>query len=195
MRVAEIIRKTAETDIALSINVDGTGKSQIETGCGFLDHMLTLFSKHGKFDLSVKCVGDVNVDYHHTVEDVGICLGQAFKKALNDKRGIYRYGDSTIPMDEALILSAIDLSGRATLCYGLKVPAKRLKDFETELIEEFFLAFVRSLEATVHLVQLAGKNKHHVLECAFKSFARSMRKACEIDQRCANDVPSSKGVL
>lgn len=195
MRTAEINRKTAETDIKLSLNVDGTGKYQIQTGCGFLDHMLTLFSKHGKFDLTVKCVGDVEVDFHHTVEDVGICLGEAFKKALGDKRGIFRYGDSAIPMDETLILSAVDLSGRSTLCYGLKVPAKRLKDFETELIEEFFLAFTRSLEATLHFVQLSGRNSHHVLEGAFKSFARSMRKACEIDSKSIGEVPSSKGVL
>ena len=195
MRNAEIIRKTAETDIKLKLEIDGTGKYIINTGCGFLDHMLTLFAKHGKFDLEVFCDGDVNVDFHHTVEDVGICLGEAFKKALNDKRGIFRYGDCTLPMDEALILTALDLSGRAYLSYGLTVPAKRLANFETELIEEFFLAFIRSAEMTLHIKQLAGKNSHHIIEGAFKSFARSMRKACEIDMRNPSEVPSSKGVL
>lgn len=195
MRYSEINRKTAETDIKLSLNVDGTGKNDVQTGCGFLDHMLTLFAKHGKFDLTVNCVGDVQVDFHHTVEDVGICLGEAFKKALGDKKGIYRYGDCTLPMDEALILTALDLSGRAYLSYGLNVPAKRLANFETELIEEFFLAFIRSAEMTLHIKQFAGKNSHHILEGAFKSFARSMRKACEIDMRNPNEIPSSKGVL
>ncbi len=195
MRNAEIIRKTAETDINLFLEIDGTGKNEIDTGCGFLDHMLTLFSKHGKFDLTVKCIGDVQVDFHHTVEDVGICLGEAFNKALSDKRGIYRYGDCILPMDEALVLTALDLSGRAYLSYGLTVPAKRLANFETELIEEFFLAFIRSAEMTLHIKQFAGKNSHHILEGAFKSFARSMRKACEIDTRSPNEVPSSKGVL
>ena len=195
MRIAQIKRKTAETDVELTLNVDGTGKYEIQTGCGFFDHMLCLFAKHGKFDLTIKCVGDVDVDYHHTVEDVGICLGEAFKKALGDKRGIFRYGSATIPMDETLILTSLDLSGRAMLCYGLKTSAKRLKDFETELIEEFFVAFVRSAEITLHVVQLAGRNTHHILEGAFKSFAKSMRFACEIDQRNPNEIPSSKGVL
>ena len=195
MRTAEIKRKTAETDIELSLIIDGTGKSNIATGCGFLDHMLTLFAKHGKFDLTVKCVGDVEVDFHHTVEDVGICLGDAIKQALGDKKGIYRYGDCTLPMDESLILTALDLSGRTGLYYDVKVPAKRLGNFETELIEEFFLALTRSSEMTLHIRQLAGRNSHHILEGAFKSFARSMRKACEIDPRCPNEVPSSKGVL
>ena len=195
MRKAQIYRKTAETDIELALFVDGTGKAEIDTGCGFLDHMLTLFAKHGKFDLTVRCVGDVNVDFHHTVEDVGICLGDAFKKALGDKKGIYRYGDCTLPMDESLILTALDLSGRTGLYYNLTVPAKRLGNFETELIEEFFLAFTRSAEMTIHIRQLAGRNSHHILEGAFKSFAKSMRKACEIDPRNPNEIPSSKGVL
>lgn len=195
MRTAKIIRKTAETDIQLELFIDGTGKSEIDTGCGFLDHMLTLFAKHGKFDLTVKCVGDINVDFHHTVEDVGICLGDAFKKALGDKKGIFRYGNCILPMDESLILTALDLSGRTGLYYELKVPAKRLGNFETELIEEFFLALTRSSEMTLHVRALAGRNSHHILEGAFKSFARSMRQACEIDPRCPNEVPSSKGVL
>lgn len=195
MRTAEIKRKTAETDINLFINIDGTGIAQINTGCGFLDHMLTLLSKHGKFDLTVTCNGDTYVDYHHTVEDVGICIGEALKNALGDKKGINRYGDCTLVMDESLILTSLDLSGRTFLKYGLKVPAKRLKDFETELIEEFFLGLTRSANMTLHIVQLAGANTHHIIEGAFKSFARSLRKACEIDPKAPNEVPSSKGVL
>lgn len=195
MRKAEINRKTAETDISLKLDINGRGNSDIDTGCGFLDHMLTLFSKHSKFDLTVKCVGDVNVDFHHTVEDVGICLGEAIKSALGDKKGIFRYGDCTLAMDESLVLTSLDLSGRAGLYYSLTLPAKRLGNFETELIEEFFLALVRSSSMTLHIRQLAGKNTHHILEGAFKSFARSMRKACEIDPLNPNEVPSSKGVL
>lgn len=195
MRTAEIKRKTAETDIKLFLNVDGSGVSNVNTGCGFLDHMLTLLAKHSKFDLDVTCNGDTYVDFHHTVEDVGICIGEALKIALGDKKGIFRYGDCALAMDEALILTSLDLSGRAFFKYGLKVPAKRLKDFETELIEEFFLGVVRNANMTLHIVQMAGTNSHHIIEGAFKSFARSLRKACEIDPKCPNEVPSSKGVL
>jgi imidazoleglycerol-phosphate dehydratase len=195
MRNAEIIRKTKETDINLSLNLDGKGESNLNTGCGFFDHMLTLFAKHSRFDLNVTCRGDVEVDYHHTVEDIGICLGLAFKKALGDKKGINRYGDTVLPMDESLILSAVDVSGRSFLAYNLNPRAKRVGDFDVELVEEFFIAFTTNAGINLHLTQLAGKNTHHILEGAFKSFARSLRKACEIDPKCPNEVPSSKGVL
>lgn len=195
MRTYEISRKTKETDIYLKINLDGTGESQIDTGCGFFDHMLTLFAKHSRFDLTVKCVGDVKVDYHHTVEDVGIVLGTAIKNALGDKRGITRYGNCILPMDEALILSAVDVSGRSFLCYGLKPRAKKVGDFDVELSEEFFISFSSNAGITLHLQQLAGKNTHHVLEGAFKSVARSMKQACKIDAELLGEIPSTKGVL
>lgn len=195
MRTAEIIRKTKETDIELTINLDGAGESEINSGCGFLDHMLTLLSKHARFDLKVKCVGDVEVDYHHTTEDIGICLGLAFKKALGDKKGITRYGDMILPMDEALILSAVDISGRSFLSYGVNVRAKRVGNFDVELIEEFWQAFTLNAGCNLHITQLAGKNVHHVLEGIFKSVARSLKKAVTIDQKYINEVPSTKGVL
>ncbi|MCF0140707.1 MAG: imidazoleglycerol-phosphate dehydratase HisB [Mogibacterium sp.] len=195
MRTAEIIRTTKETDIKLSLNLDGSGKSNIDTGVGFLDHMLTLFAKHGKFDLDVKCVGDINVDFHHTTEDIGIALGEAFAEALGDKKGIIRYGDCALPMDETLILSAVDLSGRACLGYRLEIPTEKVGDFDTELVKEFWLGFVRKAECSLHLVQLAGENSHHIIEGAFKSAARSFRKAVSIDEAFANEVPSTKGVL
>lgn len=195
MREAEIKRKTAETDIELSLNLDGSGKSNIDTGCGFLDHMLTLFAKHAHYDLAVKCVGDVQVDYHHTVEDVGICLGKAFFEALGDKKGIKRYGDKIIPMDEALILSAVDISGRDYLGYALEIPSARVGDFDTELCEEFFFAFVREAKLTLHVRSLAGKNSHHVIEGAFKSVARSLGAATELDARFSDEIPSTKGVI
>ena len=195
MRTAELTRKTAETDISLSLNLDGTGKSDIRTGCGFLDHMLTLFAKHGRFDLTVSCKGDTYVDYHHTMEDIGITLGEAFSKALGDKRGITRYGDTTLPMDEALILTAVDLSGRASLGYALSIPTEKVGDFDTELTEEFWLAFVRTAQCALHIRQLAGTNSHHIIEGAFKSAARSLRKAVAIDPDCADEIPSTKGVL
>ena len=195
MRSANIVRKTGETDITLSLELDGTGTSAIATGCGFLDHMLTLFAKHGRFDLTVKCVGDTWVDDHHTVEDVGIALGQAFAQALGEKRGIVRYGDTTLAMDESLILSAVDISGRACLGYALQIPTEKVGTFDTELTEEFWLAFVRNSLMTLHIRQLAGTNSHHIIEGAFKSVARSLRKAVAIDQAFANDVPSTKGVL
>ena len=195
MRTFEIKRKTNETDIELSINLDGRGKSDINTGCGFLDHMLTLFAKHGRFDLNVKCVGDVQVDYHHTVEDIGICLGNAFDKALGDKRGIVRYGSMLLPMDEALILSSVDLSGRAYLAYGAQFSSGRVGDFDTELAEEFWLAFVRNANCTLHIKQLDGRNAHHIIEGQFKSVSRSLRAAVSIDSASAGEIPSTKGVL
>ena len=195
MRTSEISRKTAETDISLALNLDGEGTSQIDTGCGFLDHMLTLFARHGRFDLNVTCKGDTWVDDHHTVEDVGIVLGQAFAEALGNKRGICRYGDTVLPMDESLILSAVDLSGRAFLGYALDIPTQKVGTFDTELCEEFWLAFVRTSQSTLHIRQLAGKNSHHIIEGTFKSVARSLRQAVAIDPLFANDIPSTKGVL
>lgn len=195
MRSATISRKTAETDITLSLNLDGTGKSNIDTGCGFLDHMLTLFASHGRFDLQLVCKGDIHVDDHHTVEDVGICLGTAFKNAVGDKKGINRYGDKVLPMDESLILSAVDLSGRDLLNFDLKIPTEKVGTFDTELVEEFWLAFVRNAACTLHICQLAGSNSHHIIEGAFKSVARSLREAVAVDPACANEIPSTKGVL
>ncbi|MDO5153476.1 MAG: imidazoleglycerol-phosphate dehydratase HisB [Eubacteriales bacterium] len=193
MRSYEITRKTAETDIRLSLKLDGTGKSSIDTGCGFLNHMLTLFAAHGKFDLTVKCVGDTDVDDHHSVEDIGICLGTAFREALGDKRGITRYGSFLLPMDEALILSAVDISGRSCLCYGLEIPTEKIGTFDTELVEEFFLAFTRNCPMSLHLRQLAGKNAHHIVEGAFKSVARALKMAVALDG--TGEIPSTKGVL
>ncbi|MBR6708216.1 MAG: imidazoleglycerol-phosphate dehydratase HisB [Clostridia bacterium] len=195
MRTATIERKTAETDISLSLTLDGSGKSCIETGCGFLDHMLTLFASHGRFDLTVRCAGDTQVDYHHSVEDIGIALGRAFREALGDKRGIHRYGDTVLPMDEALILSAVDFSGRCHLGYALKIPTEKVGDFDTELVEEFWYGFVRQAECALHIRQLAGTNSHHIIEGAYKSIARSLRQAVAIDAEFANEIPSTKGVL
>lgn len=195
MRTAELIRKTAETDISLALTLEGSGKSEIDTGCGFLDHMLTLLASHGRFDLRVRCVGDTQVDYHHTVEDVGIALGRAFADALGDKRGIRRYGDTVLPMDEALILSAVDFSGRDFLGYALDIPAEKVGDFDTELTEEFWLGFVRQAGCALHIRQLAGKNSHHIIEGAFKSVARSLRQAVSVDPDFAGEIPSTKGVL
>ena len=195
MRTAEIARKTAETDIRLTLNLDGTGISSIATGCGFMDHMLTLFARHGRFDLTVSCQGDTYVDDHHTVEDIGICLGDAFAAALGDKRGITRYGSMTLPMDESLILTAVDLSGRGMLCYGLDIPTEKVGAFDTELVEEFLLAFTRRADVTLHVQQLAGKNSHHIIEGTFKSLARSLAQAVSIDERFAQEIPSTKGVL
>ena len=195
MRSAEILRTTAETDISLNLNLDGAGKSVIDTGCGFLDHMLILFAKHGRFDLNVTCKGDTYVDDHHTVEDIGIALGQAFAIALGDKRGIVRYGSLILPMDESLILSAVDLSGRSYLGYELQIPTEKVGSFDTELVEEFWLAFTREAKCNLHMQQLAGKNSHHIIEGAFKSVARSLRQAVAIDPDFANEIPSTKGVL
>lgn len=195
MRTAEINRKTNETDINLSLNLDGTGKSEINTGCGFLDHMLTLFARHGGFDLTVSCKGDTYVDYHHTAEDIGIALGDAFKSALGDMRGITRYGSFILPMDEALIMTAVDISGRAHLSYDLTIPAQKVGDFDTELTEEFYLGFVRHAAVTLHIKQLSGTNSHHIIEGAFKSVSRSLAAAVKIDQNRKDEIPSTKGVL
>ena len=195
MRESTINRKTAETDIALSLKLDGVGKSNIDTGSGFLDHMLTLFAKHGRFDLDVKCVGDTHVDDHHTVEDIGIALGKAFAESLGDCRGIVRYGSFILPMDEALVLVAIDISGRDHLSYGLEIPAGKVGTFDTELVEEFFEAFVRNSGICLHICQLDGKNSHHIIEAAYKAVARALSAAVAIDQRFSNEIPSTKGVL
>ncbi len=195
MRQAEIKRKTAETDIELALNLDGEGASVIETGSGFLNHMLTLFSRHGGFDLRVKCVGDINVDYHHTAEDIGICLGEAFKNALGDMRGIVRYGSMLLPMDEALVLTAVDISGRSFLSYKAEIPTEKVGDFDTELVREFFEAFTRKAEMTIHIKQLDGYNSHHIIEGIFKSIARSLKAAVAIDEKNKDKIPSTKGVL
>ena len=195
MRTAEIKRRTAETDISLYINLDGRGEANVSSGVGFLDHMLTLFARHSGFDLSVTCKGDTEVDFHHSVEDIGIALGQAFNSAVGDKKGIRRYGEAIIPMDEALIMTAVDISGRAFFGYGLEIPAEKVGDFDTELCEEFFSAFVREARVALHIRQLAGKNSHHIIEGAFKSAARSLRAATETDQRFSDSVPSTKGAL
>lgn len=195
MRTSTINRKTGETDISLTLNIDGSGKSTIDSGCGFLDHMLTLFAKHGRFDLTVKCIGDTHVDDHHTVEDIGISLGMAFKEALADKKGIVRYGSMILPMDESLILSAVDFSGRGYLGYSMNIPTEKVGTFDTELVEEFWLGFIRNAECTLHIRQLAGTNSHHIIEGAFKSVGHSFRKACKIDSEFSQDVLSTKGVL
>ncbi len=195
MRVSEINRKTAETDIKLKLNLDGEGKSKIDTGCGFLDHMLTLFASHGRFDLTVKCKGDMNVDAHHTTEDIGICLGKAFAEAVGDKKGINRYGSMILPMDEAPILAAVDLSGRAYLGCTLDVPSPRVGDFDTELVEEFWYGFVRETKCSLHIKKFDGKNTHHIIEGAFKATGRALRAAVAIDEKYADQVPSTKGVL
>lgn len=195
MREASILRETAETKIDLTLNLDGKGESNVSSGCGFLDHMLTLFASHGRFDLTLRCVGDTQVDDHHTVEDIGIALGQAFAKALGDKKGICRYGSMILPMDEALILSAVDLSGRGILCDALEIPTEKVGSFDTELVKEFWLGFVRNAACALHIRQLAGENSHHIIEGAFKSVARSLRQAVEIDAAFADEIPSTKGVL
>lgn len=195
MRTAEITRRTAETDIRLTLNLDGAGRSEIDTGCGFMNHMLTLFARHGRFDLTVKCVGDTDVDDHHTVEDIGICLGMAFAEALSDLGGITRYGSTILPMDEALILTAADISGRATLCYELAIPTQKIGSFDSELVKEFWLGFVRKANITLHIRQLAGENSHHIAEGAFKAAARSLRAAVAIDPSLNGEIPSTKGML
>lgn len=195
MRTAEIKRKTNETDIKLSLNLDGSGKSEIECGCGFLEHMLTLFAKHAHFDLTLTCTGDTYVDDHHTVEDIGIALGEAFYNALGDKKGIVRYAGTILPMDESLILTAVDLSGRAHLSYSLDIPTEKVGTFDTELCEEFFTAFVRTAQCTLHIRKISGTNSHHIIEGAFKSFARTMSGAVRIDSAFKDEIPSTKGVL
>lgn len=195
MRESKIERRTAETDISLWIELDGSGKSRIDTGIGFLDHMLTLFASHGRFDLDVFCRGDLYVDCHHTTEDIGIAMGRAFREALGDKRGIRRYGDTLLPMDEALILTAVDFSGRSCLVYDMSIPTEKVGEFDTELVEEFWAGFVRQAECALHIRQLAGRNSHHIIEGAFKSAARSLRTAVSIDEMYKGEIPSTKGVL
>lgn len=195
MRIAEITRNTTETQITLALSLDGIGKYDIRTGIGFFDHMLELFTRHGRFDLTLRCTGDIRVDGHHSVEDCGIALGSAFAQALGDKAGIVRYGDFLLPMDEALVQVTLDISGRAHLSYGLALPAPRVGEFDSELTREFFEGFCRSLGLTLHLTQLAGHNTHHIIEGAFKAFGRAMAKAVAIDQRFANEIPSTKGIL
>ena len=195
MRKAEIARKTAETDVFLSLGLDGRGAGTIDTGVGFLDHMLTLFARHGRFDLTVRCQGDTQVDDHHSVEDIGICLGQALKQALWDKRGVRRYGSMLLPMDEALVLAALDLSGRAHLEYALDIPAEKVGTFDTELVREFLLALVRAAEITLHARQLSGVNSHHIIEACFKALGRALAEAVEIDARRPEEIPSTKGLL
>ena len=195
MRTATITRDTRETQIELTLNLDGTGKADIVSGCGFLDHMLELFARHGDIDLSVKCNGDTHVDYHHSVEDIGICLGKAFTEALGDKRGITRYGQFLLPMDETLVLCACDLSGRDYLGWGVELPSMTVGDFDTELAEEFWLAFVRNCPASIHIRQMAGKNTHHILEAIFKGMGRTLKMAVAMDEKHLNEIPSTKGTL
>ena len=195
MRTASITRKTAETDITLTLRLDGTGRANVDTGVGFLDHMLTLFARHGRFDLTVTCRGDTQVDDHHSTEDIAIALGEAFREALGDKRGITRYGSMLLPMDEALVLVAADISGRGLLRCNLELPAQKVGTFDTELVEEFFMAFARTAGITLHLRQLDGTNTHHIIEAAFKGFGRAMRQAVSIDAAAADEIPSTKGVL
>lgn len=195
MRTAEIKRVTGETDIVLNLELDGTGIYDIDTGCGFLNHMLELFARHGRFDLTVKCKGDTHVDDHHTVEDIGISLGQAFKLALGDKKGIERYGDILLPMDETLILCALDISGRSCLNFDIEIPAEKVGAFDTELVKEFMTAFSREMGLTLHFVKMAGENSHHIIEAIFKAMARALAKAVKINKEFADEIPSTKGLL
>lgn len=195
MRRKKIIRNTSETQIVLALEIDGTGAYEINTGCGFLDHMLELFARHGRFDLAVECKGDTDVDYHHTTEDIGIALGAAFKDALGDKRGIYRYGQFLLPMDETLVLCAVDISGRSYVNFDVDIPTQKVGDFDTELVKEFVLALSRELGLTIHLKQMAGENSHHIIEAVFKGMGRALRAACAIEEKYADEIPSTKGVL
>ena len=195
MRQSEISRKTGETDVQVRLDLDGTGEYAIDTGVGFLNHMLELFARHGRFNLQVSCKGDTWVDDHHSTEDIGIALGQAFDKALGDRKGITRYGSMLLPMDESLIESAVDISGRGMLVYGLDIPTEKVGTFDTELVEDFFQAFAQNARCTLHIRQLAGRNSHHIIEGAFKSVARSLRAAVKIDPDTAGEIPSTKGVL
>ena len=195
MRTCEINRKTGETDISLALNIDGKGTYDIDTGCGFLNHMLELFTRHGRFDLTVKCNGDTHVDDHHTVEDIGIALGQAFKTALGDKKGISRYGNMMLPMDETLILCALDISGRAYLNFDVEIPTEKVGTFDTELVKEFMMAFSRELGLTLHFVMMAGENSHHIIEAIYKALARALGQAVKIDEEYKDEIPSTKGML
>ncbi|MCI8329811.1 MAG: imidazoleglycerol-phosphate dehydratase HisB [Oscillibacter sp.] len=195
MRTASIQRDTKETRIQLTLNLDGSGRAEISTGCGFLDHMLELFARHGDFNLSVACQGDVQVDYHHSVEDIGICLGKAFQQALGDKRGIVRYGQFLLPMDETLVLCAADLSGRNYLGWAVELPTAKVGDFDTELAQEFWLGFVRNCPGSIHIRKVAGENTHHILEAVFKGMGRTLKAAVAFDPKHRNEIPSTKGVL
>lgn len=195
MRTATIERKTAETEIRLQLDLDGSGKASIHTGIGFLDHMLVLLTRHAMFDLTLQCRGDLQVDAHHSTEDIGICLGRALREAMGDKKGICRYGGITLPMDETLVLCALDISGRGACFAELDIPAQKVGDFDTELGEEFFIALAREAGITLHLRQLCGKNSHHILEACFKALGRSLRQALTSDSRSAGMIPSTKGVL
>ncbi len=195
MRKSSIHRKSNETDICIDLNIDGKGAHEISTGCGFLDHMLELFSKHGRFDINLSCNGDTQVDMHHTTEDIGICLGNAFNEALGDRRGIKRYASIILPMDETLVLVSLDLSGRTHLNYKLYITNPKVGEFDTELVKEFFYAFSRSSKMTLHIKQLEGGNSHHLIEAAFKAFARALRNATEIDEKNSDEIPSTKGII
>lgn len=195
MRRKKLERNTKETQIMLALDIDGTGAYEIDTGCGFLDHMLELFTRHGRFDIAVECRGDTYVDYHHTVEDIGIALGQAFKDALGDKRGIYRYGQFLLPMDEALVMCAVDISGRPYVNFDVDIPTQKVGEFDTELVKEFILALSREMGLTIHLKQMAGENSHHIIEAVFKGMGRALRAACAIEEAYADEIPSTKGVL
>ena len=195
MRRKKIVRNTKETQIVLALEIDGTGAYEINTGCGFLDHMMELFTRHGRFDIAIECNGDTQVDYHHTTEDIGIALGAAFKDALGDKRGIYRYGQFLLPMDETLIMCAVDISGRSYVNFDVDIPTQKVGDFDTELVKEFILAFARELGLTIHFKMLAGENSHHIIEAVFKGMGRAMRAACSIEEEYADEIPSTKGVL
>ena len=195
MRRKKIVRDTKETKIVLALEIDGTGAYEINTGCGFLNHMLELFTRHGRFDIAVDCNGDTEVDYHHTVEDIGIAMGSAFKESLGDKRGIYRYGSMLLPMDEALILCAVDISGRSCVNFDVQIPAQKVGDFDTELVKEFIEAFAREMGLTIHVKMLSGENTHHIIEAVFKGMGRALRAACAIEDEYADEIPSTKGVL
>lgn len=195
MRLSQLQRKTGETDVSVDLNLDGSGMSNIATGCGFLDHMLILFAKHGRFDLNIKCTGDTEIDDHHTVEDIGIVLGQAFAQALGECKGIKRFGQRLLPMDEALVLAAVDISGRSFFVYDLPMSTEKVGTFDTELVEEFFIAFAGNAKITLHIKGLSGKNSHHIIEGAFKAVARALSEAVAIDEKFKDDIPSTKGVL
>ncbi len=195
MRRKKIVRDTRETQIILALEVDGTGAYEIDTGCGFFNHMMELFTRHGRFDIAIDCKGDTNVDYHHTVEDIGIALGRAFREALGDKKGIYRYGSMLLPMDEALILTAVDVGGRCSVNFDVEIPTEKVGDFDTELVKEFILALAREMGLTVHIKMLAGDNTHHIIEGVFKGLGRALRQACAIEEEYADEIPSTKGVL
>jgi imidazoleglycerol-phosphate dehydratase len=195
MRESSITRNTNETKIKLTLNVDGTGQSKINTGIPFLDHMLELFTRHGRFDLDLVCDGDVAVDGHHTTEDIAICLGRAFSESLGDRRGIKRYGSMTLPMDETLIIGAVDISGRGMAVVRLEIPTEKIGNFDTELVEEFYIAFARELGAAIHLHQLAGQNSHHIVEASFKAFGRALGQAVAIDSAAPDEIPSTKGTI